>query len=101
MSIRRCRIRRSPSTSAPPGATGFDLHLEVLLQSAAMRDAGTAPAVVSSTGFADMYWTAAQQLAHMTVNGASVRAGDLFASGTVSGSDDRFGGQLHRADVAR
>ncbi len=84
-SIRRRRIRRSPTTSARPVPTGFDLHLEVLLQSAAMRDAGTAPVVVSSTGFADMYWTAAQQLAHMTANGASVRAGDLFASGTVSG----------------
>ena len=35
--------------------------------------------------FADMYWTPAQQLAHLTANGASVRAGDLFASGTVSG----------------
>ncbi len=32
-----------------------------------------------------MYWTAAQQLAHMTVNGASLRTGDLYASGTVSG----------------
>jgi fumarylacetoacetase len=32
-----------------------------------------------------MYWTPAQQLAHMTVNGASLRTGDLFASGTVSG----------------
>jgi fumarylacetoacetase len=32
-----------------------------------------------------MYWTPAQQLAHLTVNGASVRTGDLFASGTVSG----------------
>jgi fumarylacetoacetase len=32
-----------------------------------------------------MYWTPAQQLAHMTVNGASVRTGDLYASGTVSG----------------
>jgi fumarylacetoacetase len=34
-----------------------------------------------------MYWTPAQQLAHMTVNGASLRTGDLFASGTVSGPD--------------
>jgi fumarylacetoacetase len=32
-----------------------------------------------------MYWTPAQQLAHMTVNGASLRTGDLYASGTVSG----------------
>jgi fumarylacetoacetase len=34
-----------------------------------------------------MYWTPAQQLAHLTVNGASVRTGDLYASGTVSGAD--------------
>jgi fumarylacetoacetase len=34
-----------------------------------------------------MYWTPAQQLAHLTVNGATVRTGDLFASGTVSGAE--------------
>jgi fumarylacetoacetase len=34
-----------------------------------------------------MYWSPAQMLAHMTVNGASTRTGDLFASGTVSGPD--------------
>ena len=28
-----------------------------------------------------MYWTAAQMLAHLTVNGASLRPGDLYASG--------------------
>jgi fumarylacetoacetase len=41
--------------------------------------------VVSEPPFAGMYWTPAQQLAHLTVNGASLRTGDLFASGTVSG----------------
>ena len=41
--------------------------------------------VVSRPPFAGMYWTPAQQLAHLTANGASVRPGDLFASGTVSG----------------
>jgi fumarylacetoacetase len=41
--------------------------------------------LVSRPPFAGMYWTAAQQLAHLTINGASVRTGDLFASGTVSG----------------
>ncbi|MEH1016450.1 fumarylacetoacetase [Micromonospora sp. CPCC 206060] len=40
---------------------------------------------VARPPFAGMYWTPAQQLAHLTVNGASVRTGDLFASGTVSG----------------
>ena len=34
-----------------------------------------------------MYWSPAQMLAHMTVNGASLRTGDLFASGTVSGPE--------------
>jgi fumarylacetoacetase len=41
--------------------------------------------LVSCPPFAGLYWTAAQQLAHLTVNGASLRTGDLFASGTVSG----------------
>jgi fumarylacetoacetase len=34
-----------------------------------------------------MYWSPAQMLAHLTVNGASTRAGDLFGSGTISGPD--------------
>ena len=42
-----------------------------------------------------MYWTAAQQLAHLTVNGAALRTGDLFASGTVSGpARDQWGSLL-------
>ena len=48
--------------------------------------------VVSSPPFASMYWTPAQMLAHMTVNGASLRTGDLYASGTVSGPRaDQYG----------
>jgi fumarylacetoacetase len=56
---------------------GLDLELEVRLNGH----------VVSRPPFASMYWTPAQQLAHLTVNGATVRTGDLFASGTVSGPD--------------
>jgi fumarylacetoacetase len=41
-----------------------------------------------------MYWTPPQQLAHLTVNGASVRTGDLFASGTVSGPERGQTGSL-------
>ena len=42
--------------------------------------------------FAAMYWTPAQMLAHMTVNGACTRTGDFYASGTVSGPDrDQLG----------
>jgi fumarylacetoacetase len=43
--------------------------------------------VVSRPNFSDMAYSCAQQLAHMTVNGATVRPGDLFASGTVSGPE--------------
>jgi len=62
-------------TGAPP--YGLDLRLEVRLNGN----------LVSLPPFAQMYWTGAQQLAHMTVNGASLRTGDLFASGTVSGPE--------------
>jgi fumarylacetoacetase len=41
--------------------------------------------VVSRPPFAGMYWSVPQLLAHLTVNGATVRTGDLLASGTVSG----------------
>jgi fumarylacetoacetase len=43
--------------------------------------------LVSSPPYREMYWSAAQMLAHLSVNGASVRTGDLFASGTVSGAE--------------
>ncbi|MCL1601967.1 MAG: fumarylacetoacetate hydrolase family protein [Actinomycetia bacterium] len=47
------------------------------------------------TSFMNMYWSMAQQLAHATVNGATIRPGDLFASGTVSGpTRDEFGSLL-------
>ncbi|HET9728808.1 MAG TPA: fumarylacetoacetate hydrolase family protein, partial [Acidimicrobiia bacterium] len=63
---------------------GLDLTLVV------QRDERT----TCTTRFADMYWTFAQQLAHMTVNGATVRPGDFFASGTVSGPSPRERGSL-------
>jgi fumarylacetoacetase len=66
-------------------AWGYAIELEVLLESSRMRAEGCAPEVISRTGFADLYWTLAQQLAHLTTNGASTRPGDLYASGTVSG----------------
>jgi fumarylacetoacetase len=58
----------------------IDLELEVELLAAT-----GATATVTRTNFASMYWTAPQQLAHATVNGAALRPGDLCASGTVSG----------------
>ncbi|MGW3074230.1 MULTISPECIES: fumarylacetoacetase [unclassified Kitasatospora] len=63
---------------------GLDLAMEVRLNGHP----------VSRPPFATMYWTAQQQLAHMTVNGASLRTGDLFASGTVSGPERDTRGAL-------
>src|SRR6185436_1475894 len=50
--------------------------------------------VVSRTNTRGLYWTMPQQLAHATVNGASVTTGDLFASGTISGPEQGSEGSL-------
>jgi fumarylacetoacetase len=48
--------------------------------------------VVSRPPYRSLHWSPAQLLAHLTVNGASLRTGDLYASGTVSGaSPDQVG----------
>ena len=72
-------------------AYGLDIHYEVEWN-------GT---VVARPEYRDMYWSPAQMLAHLTVNGASVRSGDLFGSGTISGADTRHPRQLPRALVER
>lgn len=64
----------------------FDVELAVELQSSAMRERGLDPQIVSRTNFSGMYWNMAQQLAHASVNGTAIRPGDLYASGTISGS---------------
>jgi len=63
---------------------GLDLTLEVRLNGEP----------ISRPPFVGMYWTVAQQLAHLTVNGASLRTGDLLASGTVSGPERDQRGSL-------
>jgi fumarylacetoacetase len=73
---------------------GLDLTLEVSLLSARMRDAGIAPVVLGRSNFRDMYWTMAQMLTHHASNGCNLRAGDLLASGTVSGPDKSARGCL-------
>ncbi|HWB66563.1 MAG TPA: fumarylacetoacetate hydrolase family protein [Mycobacteriales bacterium] len=53
--------------------------------------------VVSRPPYRAMHWSPAQLLAHLTVNGASLRTGDLVASGTVSGAaPDQVGSLLER-----
>ncbi|HWE43556.1 MAG TPA: fumarylacetoacetase [Gemmatimonadaceae bacterium] len=64
---------------------GVDIALEVLLRTRSMRERGLPPQRVSRARFADMYWTAAQMVAHHASNGCNLRPGDLLASGTISG----------------
>ena len=74
-----------PYLQGGPGAAfGLDLRLEVRVNGS----------LVASPPYATTYWSPAQMLAHLTVNGASLRTGDLFASGTVSGPEPAQRGSL-------
>lgn len=64
----------------------YDIELSVEIRTAAMREMGLDPVTIARTNSQELYWTFAQQLAHARSNGASVRPGDLFASGTISGA---------------
>jgi fumarylacetoacetase len=73
----------------------FDIQLEVVLQTAKMAEAGHAGDVISRSNFAEAgYWTIAQLVAHHTVNGCALQAGDLFGSGTLSGPQPGQAGSL-------
>jgi len=73
---------------------GIDIALEVALQTAAMRKAGSPPQRLMTSNFRDSYWTLAQLVAHHTVNGCNLQCGDLLGSGTQSGPDPGQGGSL-------
>lgn len=72
----------------------FDIELEVLIQTAAMRAAGSAPQRLSLGNYRDAYWTVAQLVTHHTVNGCNLRPGDFFGSGTLSGPTPDQAGSL-------
>jgi fumarylacetoacetase len=58
--------------------------------------------VISKTDSGDLYWSMAQQLAHLSANGASTRTGDLFASGTISGNEaGRAGSMIELTNAGR
>ena len=66
------------------GPAGLDIEVEVVLDGE----------VVARPPYRTMYWSPAQMLAHTTVNGASVRTGDLWGSGTISGTERDQRGSL-------
>ena len=88
--LEHARVPRQQQDPKPPpylrvaGDWTLDLELEVELNGA----------VVSRTSSRGLYWSMPQQLAHVTVNGASVRTGDLMATGTISGAERGSEGSL-------
>ena len=61
-----------------PSSWSLDVQLELFVNDQ----------LVSRPNYASMYWTAAQQLAHLTANGAALRIGDLYGTGTISSFDE-------------
>jgi fumarylacetoacetase len=72
----------------------FDLHLEAYIETQAMRAAGKRPQCLSRSNFKHSYWTVSQLVAHHTVNGCNLEAGDLLGSGTQSGPTPDEAGSL-------
>ena len=87
--------RQKPPDAAPPphlvdpddqAGGGLALDLSVDWSTEAMCRAGSMPYTVTCTDFGVAWWTPAQMLAHHTSNGCNLEPGDLFGSGTLSGS---------------
>ena len=72
------------------GKNTFDINLEVAIQ----PDNDCDECVVTRSNFRYLYWNMAQQLAHHTVNGCNINAGDMMASGTISGPTESSYGSL-------
>lgn len=92
------RVPAPPQTDPPPlpylvpagGRTVLDVALTV-----GIRGAGAAAAAtVTESNMRHLYWTFEQQVAHHTVTGCNLRAGDLLATGTISGEAERSRGSL-------
>lgn len=72
------------------GDSSYDIQIDTFI-----KPKQAEKTLVSSTNFKNLYWSMAQQLAHQTVNGCNVRSGDLYGSGTISGSSkDSYGSML-------
>ena len=71
------------------GNKNIDINLEVQIGSDNF-EAHT----VSKSNYKYMYWNMNQQLAHHTINGCDIHAGDMMASGTISGNDENAYGSM-------
>lgn len=64
---------------------GFDINLEVYIQTEKMRGENVEAFLLSRSNMKDLYWTIGQMLTHHASNGCNLQTGDLIATGTVSG----------------
>jgi len=71
------------------GDKNIDINLQVAIQ-----PENTAETIVSNSNYKYMYWNMNQQLAHHTINGCNIKAGDMMASGTISGNDETAYGSM-------
>ena len=72
----------------------FDIQLEVLIETALMREQRSAPHRICLTSYRHAYWTISQLVAHHTVNGCNLQPGDLLGTGTLSGPTESEAGAL-------
>lgn len=70
-----------------------DKNIDINLQ-VAIQPENTAETIVSNSNYKYMYWNMNQQLAHHTINGCNIKAGDMMASGTISGNDESAYGSM-------
>jgi fumarylacetoacetase len=73
-----------------PGPMLYDIDLSVLMQPGNAAN----PSIIACTNYAQMYYSAAQQLAHHTSSGCPMNVGDLLGSGTISGPSKSERGSL-------
>jgi len=73
---------------------GFDIKLEVYIQTEKMRSENVEPFLLSRSNMKDLYWTIGQMLTHHASNGCNLQTGDLMATGTVSGKEKHERGCL-------
>jgi fumarylacetoacetase len=82
------------SDPADQAEGGMDLDLSARLSTPGLRKGGAPPHTLSRGTSRDLYWTAAQMVAHHTVAGCDLRPGDLFGTGTISGPSRGSEGSL-------
>ncbi len=71
------------------GDKNIDIKLSVELQAE-----NGEPNVICESNYKYMYWNQNQQLAHHTINGCNIKGGDIYASGTISGSEPSSYGSM-------